>query len=144
MTDQRPQTTDPHEQHQQPDTEGEQLPDPGSSQSVTSSMGEEPDHGEESYRGTGKLTDKVALITGGDSGIGRAVALAFAREGADVVLAYLESEEKDALETERLIQDAGRRALRVPGDLREEAACVSLVDSAVAELGGIDILVNNA
>jgi len=107
-------------------------------------MDSTPDHGEESYRGSGKLTGKKALITGGDSGIGRAVALAFAREGADVALAYLESEEKDALETERLIQDAGRRALRVPGDLREEAACVSLVDQVTEEFGTIDILVNNA
>src|SRR3954470_1836380 len=144
MTDQRPQTTDPHEQHQQPDTEGEQLPDPGSSQSVTSSMGEEPDHGEESYRGTGKLTDKVALITGGDSGIGRAVALAFAREGADVVLSFLDEEIEDARKTAEVVEAAGRTAVTMPGDLQDASYCEALIQRSVDELGGVDILVNNA
>jgi NAD(P)-dependent dehydrogenase (short-subunit alcohol dehydrogenase family) len=107
-------------------------------------MAEKPDHGEDSYRGTGKLTDRVAVITGGDSGIGRAVALAFAREGADVVVAYLENEEEDADATVKLVDDAGRRALKVPGDLTSEDACTQLVDQAVSEFGRIDILVNNA
>jgi NAD(P)-dependent dehydrogenase (short-subunit alcohol dehydrogenase family) len=107
-------------------------------------MDEQPDHGEESYRGTGRLTGKKAVVTGGDSGIGRAVALAFAREGADVLIAYQESEEKDAQETVRLVEDAGRKAVCVPGDLTEEQACQQVIDRAVGELGGIDILVNNA
>jgi NAD(P)-dependent dehydrogenase (short-subunit alcohol dehydrogenase family) len=135
---------DPRDQHPQPDTEGEQLPDPGSERSVTPAMGDEPDHGEETYRGTGRLEGRVAVVTGGDSGIGRAVALAFAREGADVVLAYLEGEEEDGEITARLVQDAGRRAVKVPGDLTEESACDALIDKAVAEFGRIDVLVNNA
>ncbi len=144
MTNQTPDTTDPLQQHDQPDTEGEQLPGPGARESVTPRMGDEPDHGEESYRGTGKLADRVAVITGGDSGIGRAVALAFAREGADIVLAYLEGEEKDGRRTAELVESAGRRAVTVPTDLVEEQACQELVDLAVAEFGRIDILVNNA
>jgi NAD(P)-dependent dehydrogenase (short-subunit alcohol dehydrogenase family) len=135
---------DPTAQHEHPDTEGEQLPGPGASDSVTSEMGDEPDHGEETYRGTGRLKDRVAVITGGDSGIGRAVALAYAREGADVVIAYLEGEDEDAQETSRLIEDAGRKAVLVPGDLTSEQACDSLVERAVAEFGRIDLLVNNA
>jgi NAD(P)-dependent dehydrogenase (short-subunit alcohol dehydrogenase family) len=102
------------------------------------------DHGETSYHGSGRLEGKRAIITGGDSGIGRAVALAFAREGADVLLSYLESEEKDAQETVRLVTDAGRTAVTAPGDVRDEAYCRALVGRAVSELGGIDILVNNA
>src|SRR5687768_10421988 len=135
---------DPARKHPQPDTEGEQLPPPGRSGSVTGNMGDEPDHGEESYRGTGRLTDKVAIVTGGDSGIGRAVALAFAREGADVVLAYLEGEEDDARRTAELVEQAGRKVVRAPGDLTSEGACRTLVDRTVHELGRIDILVNNA
>jgi NAD(P)-dependent dehydrogenase (short-subunit alcohol dehydrogenase family) len=107
-------------------------------------MGERPDHGEETYRGHDLLTDQVAVITGGDSGIGRAVALAFAREGADVVISYLEGEDEDGRETARLVTDAGRRAVLVPTDLTQEANCRALVDRAVAEFGRIDILVNNA
>ena len=137
-------SNDPIEKHPQPDTEGEQLPPPGRPGSVTGNMGDEPDHGEETYRGTGRLTDKVAIVTGGDSGIGRAVALAFAREGADVVLSYLEAEEDDAQRTAELVEQSGRRALRVPGDLTSEEACRELVDRTVAELGRIDVLVNNA
>ncbi|MDN4173977.1 SDR family oxidoreductase [Nocardioides sp. SOB77] len=133
-----------HGAHEQPDTEGEQLPPPGSEESVTREMGQEPDHGERSYRGSDRLKDKVAVITGGDSGIGRAVALAFAREGADVVLAYLEGEDEDGRETARLVEEAGRRAVTVPGDLTSEEACRELVDTAVRELGRIDVLVNNA
>ncbi|WP_205473952.1 glucose 1-dehydrogenase [Nocardioides sp. SYSU D00038] len=143
MNDDRP-THDPAQVHDQPDTEGEQLPDPGSPESVTPEMGEQPDHGEDSYVGHGRLTDRVAVITGGDSGIGRAVALAFAREGADVVIAYLEGEDEDGRETGRLVEDAGRRAVLVPTDLTREEACQALVDRAVAELGRIDVLVNNA
>ena len=135
---------DPTRQHPQPDTEGEQLPEPGSEQSVTRAMGDEPDHGEESYRGHGRLEDQVAVVTGGDSGIGRAVALAFAREGADVVICHLEGEEEDGEESARLVRDAGRRALVVPTDLTREQACQELVDRTVEEFGRIDVLVNNA
>ena len=131
---------DPTAQHAQPDGTDEQQDHPG----LTRGMREQPDHGEESYRGSGRLTGKRAVVTGGDSGIGRAVALAFAREGADVLIAYLGSEDKDAQETVRLVQDAGRKAATVPGDLTDERACQEVVDRAVAELGGIDILVNNA
>src|SRR5688572_27345342 len=99
---------DPRQQHPHPDTEGEQLPPPGAEESVTPAMDEEPDHGEETYRGSGRLEGKVAIVTGGDSGIGRAVALAFAREGADVVLSYLEGEDEDGEEAARLVQEAGR------------------------------------
>jgi len=133
-----------HGAHAQPDTEGEQLAPPGSEESVTREMGQEPDHGERSYRGHDRLKDKVAVITGGDSGIGRAVAIAFAREGADVVLSYLEGEDEDGRETARLVEEAGRRAVTVPGDLTSEDACQELIDTAVRELGRIDVLVNNA
>lgn len=135
---------DPVEAHTQPHTEGEQLPKPGDPGSVTPAMRDEPDHGETTYRGHGRLDGRAAVITGGDSGIGRAVALAFAREGADVVLAYLDGEDEDGQETARLVEDAGRRAVLVPTDLTGEDACRQLVDRAVDELGRIDILVNNA
>lgn len=102
-----------------------------------------PDHGEKSYRGSGRLTGKKALITGADSGIGRAVAIAFAREGADILISYL-SEHDDARETRRWVEDAGRTAVVVPGDIKSPAHCRALVDKAVSELGGLDILVNNA
>jgi len=131
---------DPTEQHTQPDTEGEQLEHPG----TTGSMGDEPDHGEQSYRGSGRLEGKKAVITGGDSGIGRAVAIAFAREGADVLISYLPEEEEDAQETAKWVTEAGRKAVTVPGDLREEEQCQEVIDRAVSDLGGIDILVNNA
>ncbi|MFC6090301.1 SDR family oxidoreductase [Saccharothrix lopnurensis] len=103
-----------------------------------------PDHGETTYRGTGRLTGKRAVITGGDSGIGRAVALAFAREGADVLISYLPAEEKDARDTARLVEEAGRKAVTVPGDLVEESQCAAVVARAVEEFGGIDVLVSNA
>ncbi|KOX13902.1 oxidoreductase [Saccharothrix sp. NRRL B-16348] len=103
-----------------------------------------PDHGEATYRGTGRLTDKKAVITGGDSGIGRAVALAFAREGADVLISYLPAEEKDARDTARLVEEAGRKAVTVPGDLTEESQCAAVVARAVEEFGRIDVLVSNA
>nr|WP_239565033.1 SDR family oxidoreductase [Saccharothrix algeriensis] len=107
-------------------------------------MTPEPDHGESSYRGAGRLTDRKAVITGGDSGIGRAVAIAFAREGADLVLSYLPEEQEDAERTAELVREAGREAVLVPGDLTDEAACRQLVERAVAEFGRIDVLVNNA
>ncbi|WP_155298327.1 SDR family oxidoreductase [Deinococcus kurensis] len=103
-----------------------------------------PDHGEESYVGFGRLRGRRALITGADSGIGRAAAIAFAREGADVALNYLPDEEGDAREVVALIEAAGRRAVAIPGDLKDEAFCRDLVQRAVKELGGLDILVNNA
>lgn len=103
-----------------------------------------PDHGEESYRGSGRLTGMRALITGGDSGIGRAVAIAYAREGADVAISYLPEEQEDAEDTKRWIEDAGRTALLLPGDVRSEQQCHELVERTVAELGGLDILVLNA
>ncbi|GAB4585719.1 SDR family oxidoreductase [Nocardia sp. IFM 10818] len=102
-----------------------------------------PDCGEDSYRGSGKLTGKIAVITGADSGIGRAVAIAFAREGADLVLSYL-SEHEDAAEVEKLVRDAGRRAVLVPGDLSDSTRCYALIDTAVKEFGTIDVLVSNA
>lgn len=102
------------------------------------------DHGEESYRGSGKLTGKRAVITGGDSGIGKAVAIAFAREGADVLISYLPDEEDDAQDTKRWVEEAGRAAVLFPGDLSDPAYCRSVIDRAVSELGGLDVLVNNA
>lgn len=103
-----------------------------------------PDHGETSYVGRDRLPGRRALITGGDSGIGRAVAIAFAREGADVALSYLPEEQADAEETARLVREAGRQAALMPGDLRDEAVCTAIVADCVAQLGGLDIVVNNA
>jgi NAD(P)-dependent dehydrogenase (short-subunit alcohol dehydrogenase family) len=131
---------DPTEQHSKPAGEGQEIPHPG----VTSDMRQQPDHGEESYQGSERLSGKRAVITGGDSGIGRAVALAFAREGADVLISYLPEEEEDAQQTATLVRDAGRTAVTVPGDIREEATCQAIIDRAVKDLGGLDILVNNA
>ncbi len=111
---------------------------------LASRMQPRPDHGETSYRGSGKLTGRKALITGGDSGIGRAAAIAYAREGADVAINYLPAEEEDAREVVQLIRQAGRKAVALPGDIREEAFCTRLVADAARELGGLDILVNNA
>ncbi len=132
---------DPQEQYRTPDAQDSgEISHPGR----TGEMDVEPDHGEDSYRGTGRLKDKRAIITGGDSGIGRAVAIAFAREGADVLISYLPEEEDDARETAQLIEKAGRKAVTVPGDIRDEQHCADIVQRAVGELGGLDILVNNA
>jgi NAD(P)-dependent dehydrogenase (short-subunit alcohol dehydrogenase family) len=106
-------------------------------------MDPRPDHGEESYRGTGRLAGKAAVITGADSGIGRAVAIAYAREGADVLISYL-SEDDDARETAKWVEQAGRKAVLVPGDLTDPAHCRSVVDRAVQEFGRVDVLVSNA
>ena len=107
-------------------------------------MNPRPDHGEESYKGSGRLAGKRALITGGDSGIGRAAAIAFAREGADVAINYLPAEESDAKEVIALIKATGRTAVAIPGDLRDPAFCRKLAQRAADGLGGLDILVNNA
>ena len=103
-----------------------------------------PDHGEQSYRGLDRLRDKVALITGADSGIGKAVAIAYAREGADLAISYLPEEEEDAQETIRLVKEAGRRVFPLPGDLTDEKYCRGLIDRTMSEFGRLDILVNNA
>ncbi|NHQ88962.1 SDR family oxidoreductase [Janthinobacterium lividum] len=118
----------------------QQQPWPG----LASRMNPRPDHGETSYQGSGRLTGRKALITGGDSGIGRAAAIAFAREGADVAINYLPAEEPDALEVMQLIRAAGRKAVAIPGDIKSEAFCQKLVSEAARQLGGLDILVNNA
>ena len=107
-------------------------------------MNPRADHGEESYRGLARLTDRVALITGGDSGIGRAVAIAYAREGADVIISYLPEEGSDAEETARWVREAGRKIVKIPGDIQEERHCASMIDRAFDEFGHLDILVNNA
>jgi NAD(P)-dependent dehydrogenase (short-subunit alcohol dehydrogenase family) len=107
-------------------------------------MKPKPDHGEESYIGSGRLAGRKALVTGGDSGIGRAAVIAYAREGADVAFNYLPQEEDDAREVVALIRAAGRKAVPLPGDIRDEAFCKKLVGDAVKELGGLDLLVNNA
>ncbi len=111
---------------------------------LAAKMTPKPDHGEQSYRGSGRLAGRKALVTGGDSGIGRAAAIAFAREGADVAICYLPAEAIDADEVVRVIEAAGRKAVRLPGDIRDERFCQQLVASAVRELGGLDIVVNNA
>ena len=143
MSDQYTQQ-DPKTQYQQPQyPEQTQMSEhPGAEQE----MQPKPDHGEQTYRGSGRLTGKKAIITGGDSGIGKAVALAFAREGADVLISYLSEEEEgaDAQEAAQAVEDAGRKAVKVPGDITDEAVCNSIINRAVEEFGQIDILVNNA
>ena len=131
--------SDPKSAYPEPPQPRQQQEPPGR----TAGMDPKPDHGEGSYKGSGKLAGKVALITGADSGIGRAVAIAFAREGADVLVSYLD-EHDDAQETARWVEKAGRKALAVAGDVSEEAHCKRLVDRAVKDLGALDILVNNA
>jgi len=132
---------------QDPTTKYPRPPYPGQSQPWPGLAGEmtpRPDHGETSYRGSGRLLGRKALITGGDSGMGRAAAIAFAREGADVAINYLPAEEPDAKEVIALIKQAGRLGLAIPGDLRDEEFCQHLVAEAVRGLGGLDILVSNA
>ncbi|HET9254721.1 MAG TPA: SDR family oxidoreductase [Pseudonocardiaceae bacterium] len=131
---------DPVEQHARPGSGDRVVAYPGH----TGELDVRPDHGETTYRGSGRLVDRKTIVTGGDSGIGRAVALAFAREGADVLISHLESERADAEETLRLVREAGRTAVSVPGDLREEDQCNRVVDRAVAEFGRVDVLVSNA
>ncbi len=134
-------TNDPREAGPRPPFPGnQQQPRPG----LSSKMNPPPDHGEDTYVGKGLLAGRAALITGGDSGIGRAVAIAFAREGADVAIAYLPAEQSDAEETARWVRQAGRRVALLPGDLREEAYCRDLVEQTVAAFGRLDVLVNNA
>ena len=140
MADSRLQKQDPRTQYPQPPFEKQPQSAPG----INSDMKPKPDCGEDSYTGSGKLTGRKALITGADSGIGRAAAIAFAREGADVALVYLPSEEKDAQDVVALIEKEGRKAVAIPGDITDEAFCTSLVEQAVSGLGGLDILVNNA
>jgi NAD(P)-dependent dehydrogenase (short-subunit alcohol dehydrogenase family) len=110
---------------------------------VLGEMTPRPDHGEETYRGSGRLAGKAAVITGGDSGIGRAVAIAFAREGADVLISYLD-EHEDARDTAKYVEEAGRRCVLVPGDLADRAHCTTIIPKAVDEFGKVDVLVNNA
>lgn len=131
---------DPTQRHPQPDFPQQSQEHPG----WTGPMDPPPDHGEDSYRGNGLLSDRKAVVTGGDSGIGRAVALAFGREGADVLITYLPDEEKEAQETARLVERAGRKAVTVLCDIRDEKQCRELIERAVSEFGRIDILVNNA
>ncbi|MET0332542.1 MAG: SDR family oxidoreductase [Dyella sp.] len=131
---------DPTTQYPAPPFDTPKLKAPG----LAADMMPKPDHGETSYQGSGKLTGRKALITGGDSGIGRAVAIAFAREGADVAINYTEAESADAAEVIALITQAGRRAEALPGDLKNPAFCRALVSQAHAALGGLDILVNVA
>jgi NAD(P)-dependent dehydrogenase (short-subunit alcohol dehydrogenase family) len=134
------------QENQDPKTGYPQPPYPEQQQEVPGTIAEmspQADHGEESYKGSGKLTGKKAIITGGDSGIGRAVAIAFAREGADVLISYL-NEDEDAQDTARYIEEAGQKAVLVSGDISEETHCNAIIEKAIAEFGGIDILVNNA
>ena len=131
---------DPTGQHAAPGSGDQTIEHPGR----TGEMDVRPDHGEQSYRGSGRLEGKKAVITGGDSGIGRAVAIAFAREGADVLITYLDAEKDDADETARWVREAGRSVVTVATDVREERNCQEVIERAVRELGGIDVLVSNA
>ena len=139
MTEDQTSQQDPREQHPQPEFPEQEQVHPG----LDSEMRPEPDYGYETYRGHGRLEGKAAIITGGDSGIGRAVALAFAREGADILISYLEEEESDAQETTRAVEESGKRAVKMPGDISEEAYCQSVIERAVEEFGQVDVLVNN-
>ena len=139
MADTRAAQQNPQEVHAQPPFPSQEQEHPG----TEDDMRPRADHGEDTYVGAGRLKEMKAIITGADSGIGRAVALAFAREGADIVISYL-SEDDDAAETARLVEEAGRKAIRLAGDIQHEAHCQRIVQQAIDELGGIDILVNNA
>jgi NAD(P)-dependent dehydrogenase (short-subunit alcohol dehydrogenase family) len=130
----------PAEQYPKPPFTEQKQPWPG----LASKMNPRPDHGETSYKGSGRLAGRKALLTGGDSGMGRAAAIAFAREGADVAINYLPAEEPDAQEVIELIKAEGRKVVAIPGDIRDEAFCNRLVSEAARHLGGLDILVNNA
>src|SRR5579871_5276086 len=131
---------DPTSKYPKPPYPGQSQPWPG----LASKMNPRPDHGETSYKGSGRLMGRKALITGGDSGMGRAAAIAYAREGADVAISYFPTEEPDAREVIQLIKAENRKAVAIPGDLREEKYCVRLVGEAVRGLGGLDIVVSNA
>jgi NAD(P)-dependent dehydrogenase (short-subunit alcohol dehydrogenase family) len=131
---------DPTTKYPKPPFKGQSQPWPG----LAGQMDPKPDHGETSYKGSGRLKGRKALITGGDSGMGRAAAIAYAREGADVAINYLPAEEPDAREVIALIKAEGRKAVAIPGDLRDEAFCQRLVTQAVQQLGGLDIIVSNA
>jgi len=131
---------DPTSKFPKPPYPEQKQPWPG----LASKMQPRPDHGESSYQGSGRLKGRRALITGGDSGMGRAAAIAYAREGADVAINYLPDEEPDAQEVVKLIRDAGSKAFAIPGDIRSESFCRQLVHNAVEQLGGLDILVSNA
>jgi NAD(P)-dependent dehydrogenase (short-subunit alcohol dehydrogenase family) len=135
-----PALDDPRGKYPKPPFPRQEQPWPG----LARDMQPRPDHGETSYKGSGRLLGRKALITGGDSGMGRAAAIAFAREGADVAINYFPNEEPDAQEVVALIEQAGRKAVAIPGDLRDEAFCVHLVDEAARQLGGLDIVVCNA
>jgi NAD(P)-dependent dehydrogenase (short-subunit alcohol dehydrogenase family) len=132
--------TDPRKQGAKPEYPQPPIERPGSIEE----MRPQADHGEESYEGLGRLKDRVALITGGDSGIGRAVAIAFAREGADVLISYLPEEESDAEDTCRWVERAKRKAVGIAGDIRDEQHCTAMIDRAFDEFGRLDILINNA
>ena len=140
MSDTRLKMQDPVKQYPQPPFKAQQQAAPG----LSKKMDPQPDCGETSYVGTGKLKGRKALVTGADSGIGRAVAIAFAREGADVAIGYLPSEEADAREVMQVIQAAGVKGVILPGDIQDETFCKTMVETAERELGGLDILVNNA
>ena len=131
---------DPISKYPKPPFKSQSQPWPG----LVGKMDPRPDHGEKSYKGSGRLTGRRALITGGDSGMGRAAAIAYAREGADVAINYLPEEESDALEVIQLIKEAGQKGIAIPGDLRDESFCKKLVEQALQGLGGLDIVVNNA
>jgi NAD(P)-dependent dehydrogenase (short-subunit alcohol dehydrogenase family) len=131
---------DPRTKYPRPPYPAQTQPWPG----LASKMDPRPDHGEKTYKGSGRLLDRKALITGGDSGMGRAAAIAYAREGADVAISYFPSEEPDAREVEELVKAAGRKCLLLPGDLRHEDYCKEIVAKTVQAFGGLDILVSNA
>jgi NAD(P)-dependent dehydrogenase (short-subunit alcohol dehydrogenase family) len=135
-----PDLEDPTKKYPRPPFKPQTQPWPG----LAKNMDPKPDHGEKSYKGSGRLMGRKALITGGDSGMGRAAAIAFAREGADVAINYLPAEEPDAQEVVELIRAAGRKAVAIPGDLRDESFCKKLVADAMNGLGGLDIVVCNA